>query len=63
MTFLKNKSISKSFDEKMSVRSLDTQKTHKNVISNFDKFSKENYDGDAEINWWKSCEILYEMIL
>lgn len=46
MTFLtnKNKSDAKSFDEKMSVRPKGTQKTHKNVISNFEKFCKENYD-------------------
>ena len=51
MTFLENKNQSnvKSFDEKMTVRPRGTQKIYKNVISNFDKFSKENYDGrDAE---------------
>ena len=51
MTFLegKNKSIVQSFDKKMSVRPKGTQRTHKNVIINFDKFSKKNYDGrDAD---------------
>jgi len=46
MTFLenKNKSNVRSFDQKMSVRPKGTQKTFKNVINNFNKFSKENYD-------------------
>ena len=47
MTFLenKNKSNVKSFDEKMVVRPKGTQKTHSDVITNFNKFCKINYDG------------------
>lgn len=50
MTFLENKKSNvKSFDEKMTVRPKGTQKTFKNVINNFDRFSREHYDNrDAE---------------
>ena len=51
MTFLenKNKSVVKSFDERMAVRPKGSQKVHNDVITNFDKFCKATYDDrDAE---------------
>lgn len=51
MTFLqnKNKSVVRSFDERMAVRPKGSQKTHNDAITNFNKFCKANYDErDAE---------------
>lgn len=58
MTFLENKdkSKTKSFDEKMSVRPKGTQKVHNDMNVNFNKFCKLNYDGR------NSDEVLSEMV-